>query len=208
MGLGLGQWILIILIAISSDSIAMEYKENTIKTLFFKHPNKLLIYASKYLVIALYGLFLIFLSFVSIMIIKSLFIGSDYSWFSIYKNNLTLIASLLLNMLGALLYILFSVSLGFLLICLTKINSLVIGIGLFLGFVGSYISTALISNLGEFAFILKWNPFNMIYIVNQLANSRYISFSHLSNVELILSSICYSIIFFFLGLLIFKHKKV
>ena len=39
-GFGLGQWVILIMITISPTFLALEYKNNTIITLFYKNSNK------------------------------------------------------------------------------------------------------------------------------------------------------------------------
>lgn len=45
-GFGAGQWVIIIAIALSSNFIAMEFKNNTMTTLLYKSPNRRSVFLS------------------------------------------------------------------------------------------------------------------------------------------------------------------
>ncbi|WP_054735757.1 ABC transporter permease [Lentilactobacillus parafarraginis] len=51
-GFGAGQWITIIMVAIASSFVAMEYQNRTIMTLFYKSNNQATIFFAKFLVIS------------------------------------------------------------------------------------------------------------------------------------------------------------
>lgn len=50
-GFGAGQWAIIIIIAISSDMIAMEWRNNTMATLLYKTSHKSILYTAKFIVL-------------------------------------------------------------------------------------------------------------------------------------------------------------
>ncbi|HJE97128.1 MAG TPA: ABC transporter permease [Ligilactobacillus acidipiscis] len=208
MGFGAGQWIVIILITVASTFVAMEYKNNTIVTLFFKHSRKLNIYLAKFIVVVVYGFILTIFGIVFTFLMKQVLVGNKYHWFSISLRHETLLNSLLLNTSGALVYLLFIAALAFFLITLIRVNAAVIGIGLAIGFLGLDISSAFITAFPVLTMITKWNPLNMISVMGQLADSSYIRFSLLSSSQLICGNLIYTVIFLISGYFLFKKKHV
>ncbi|MFD1417954.1 ABC transporter permease [Companilactobacillus keshanensis] len=202
-GFGSGQWITIIVITISSNFLAMEYRDNTIITLMYKNRNKWQIYFSKFVVLILYTLFLVILGFVFTLIIKVLIIGNRYSW-----DQQTLLIELLLNMLGTVIYSFFIISLELLLISFVKVNAAVIGIGLAIGFFGASISNVLLSVFSNLNRIIAWNPLNMINIMNQLSHPNYSQFTKLTNNQFVIGNIIYTTLFLAIGYFIFKKRRV
>lgn len=55
-GFGLDQWVIILMIAISSNTITMEYRDHTMPTILYKSPNKITSYAAKIIVLFVEGL--------------------------------------------------------------------------------------------------------------------------------------------------------
>lgn len=206
-GFGAGQWIILILITVGSTFVDMEYQNGTIVTLLYKNSNKVRIYLAKLMVINLYGVALLALSMIFTMVLKVLLIGGQYSWGSIYDQR-SLINDFSLNMLGSLIYMFFIVTLAFLLISLVKANAAVVGIGLVIVFFGSYFSTLLLTTVPSLKAITAWNPFNMIFIINQLSNSTYMKFTYLTSSQLIIGNIAYTFLFVVLGYLLFKKRRI
>lgn len=208
MGFGFGQWLFIILLTIASDFVAMEYREQTIVTLFYKHSKKVTVYLAKFIVVTLYGCCLLVVGLILTFIMKGILVGDRYSWLSLYQSNHSLLTSLALNTIGSLFYSFFTVALSFFLLSLTRVNGLVIGIGLFIGFFGASFSTAIMRHFPKIISFFKWNPFNMIYIVNQLPNPTYIQFSYLGNKQIIIGTILYTLFFLGIGFVLFKKRNV
>lgn len=206
-GLGAGQWITIIMITIASTFMAMEYQNRTIMTLFYKNSHKSLIYFTKMLVITFYGLFLVVMSVILTFILKAFMVGSRFSWSSTVGQH-SLLLDLILNAVGTFVYILFIVTLAFLLIVLIRVNAAVVGIGLAIGFLGSGFSSVIMDALPNLITILRWNPLNMIIVINQLANGSFAKYSSLNSVELIIANLVYAIFFSIIGDIVFKNRRV
>ncbi|CAJ1182404.1 hypothetical protein CPEBRM1_ABPJDJAI_00528 [Companilactobacillus paralimentarius] len=194
-GFGSSQWIIIILVTVSSSILSMEYQNNTIINLLYKTSHKWQIYLAKFLVMLLYSFFLLIMNLIFTMILKFILFNGYHAKF---------LGTLLLNLSGGFIYSIFIIALALLLISWLKINPLVIGIGLIIGFLGAVISTALYP---LFNFI-KWNPLNMIYVSNQLANPQLMNSSHLNSSELIICTLLYTILFLIIGYQIFKKRSV
>ena len=58
-GFGAGQWTIIIIMAISSDMIAMEWRDHTMTTLLYKTSNKSILYLAKFIVLVVYSFILL-----------------------------------------------------------------------------------------------------------------------------------------------------
>lgn len=202
------QWIPIILIAISSSFFFLEYQNNTILLLLYKSSNKFKIYISKFLVLWIYSLLLTIIATLYTFILKYITIGNDYGWSMVVINNKSLLELTLSNILGTLIYALFIISLSFILIILTKVNAVVIATGLGLGFMGAGISVALMKTFSSQISLIRWNPLNMIFITQQLANPPYSTVSKLNNIEIILGTLSYVVIFLFLGYQLFKRRNI
>ncbi|MHC9537764.1 ABC transporter permease [Dellaglioa sp. BT-FLS60] len=208
MGFGTGQWIVIILIAIGSSFIAMEYQNNTIINLFYKNSQKQFIYLAKFIIVALYGGFLTITGTIFTFVIKALLVGNRYNWLAIYHNQHSLLNNLLVNTIGTFLMVIFIVSLSFLLIALIKINAVVVGIGLLIAYLGAQVSSAIMQSFTGTIGIMKWNPFNMMYVMGQLSDNSYFKFSNLTNLQIISGTVTYTVIFLILGYQLFKKRRV
>lgn len=206
LAFGAGQWITLIMITVSSTFLSMEYENGTIVLLLSKIDKKFEIYSSKLLVLLSYATILMFIAIIFSFFLKSLLFGHKYSWFeTIGKKDLLQLLSL--NMLGTMIYILFIISFTFLLLSVLKVNSEVIGIGLAIAFFGSYISEALIS-INDWLKIMAWNPLNMINIVRQLSDSSTIKITKLTNGQLFIGNLGYTVAFIIIGYVLFKKRRV
>lgn len=198
-GFGSTQWVTIIIMMIAGSFMDMEYTNGTMLSLFYKQDHKLTIYINKLLVINVYSVLLVSFSLILTFILGYLFGVS----FSVNQIN-----NLLINFFGTLIYSFFMASLSLLLLSIFKSNIAVVGSGLFLGFLGTTISGFIMQLLPYFHNILKWNPLNMIYIISQINNPKFKYISGLSSFDLIIGNIIYSLIFLYLGYILFKNRRI
>jgi ABC-2 type transport system permease protein len=206
-GFGAGQWATVIIIAISSDMIAMEWRNHTMATLMYKTSNKSILYLAKFIVLTVYSFVLLVCGTIFAFIIKALIIGSRFSWQLNYHGH-SLASALLLNMAGTMIYSLFIISLALMFILWIRNNAAVIMIGLAIGFLGSDLSNLAMSAFSGLKPILAWNPLNMINIITQLSDSGMTKVTCLTNSELIIANLVYAIVFFWIGNLIFKKRSI
>lgn len=204
-GFGAGQWVIIIMIALSANLVAMEFRNNTMTTLLYKSPNRQAVFLAKLVTLILYSLLLLLTSFVFALIIKLLFVNSKFSWGLVYHQH-PLITDLVINLAGVALYLMFSITLSLMLISMIKSSAVVIVIGLFVGFLGAPLSAFMLNTLPGLANILAWNPFNMINII-QLADPSIHQVSMLTNGELIAGNLIYTLLFLLIGLWAFKKQN-
>lgn len=78
-GFGAIQWCAIIMVAVSADSISMEYSNNTMVTLLFKSNHPFTIYFAKLITLVVYGITLLLAGFICSLILM-LLLGNNYSW--------------------------------------------------------------------------------------------------------------------------------
>ncbi|WP_054735759.1 hypothetical protein [Lentilactobacillus parafarraginis] len=147
------------------------------------------------------------MSLVVTLIFKMIFVGNHYSWTTIYQQH-HLIVGLTLNMVGAVIYMLFIIALAFLLITVIRVNAAVVGIGLAIGFFGAGLSSFMMGAFPGLTAIIKWNPLNMINIIGQLANANDSKFSLLTDSQLIWANLTYVLIFLIVGMVVFKRQRV
>ncbi|KZU77316.1 hypothetical protein [Lactiplantibacillus plantarum] len=91
---------------------------------------------------------------------------------------------------------------------LIRVNTVVIGTGLAVGFLGAGVSVGLMEALPSWVNVLRWGPLNMIFITQQLASTTDTQVSHLTNPAIIGGTLAYAVLFFCLGYLLFKHRCV
>ncbi|GHP13211.1 membrane protein [Lentilactobacillus fungorum] len=206
-GFGAGQWITIIMITVASTFVAMEYQNRTIMTLFYKSSNKSAIYFAKLIVMLIYGVLMLIFGMFLTVILKAVMVGGKYRWGEPYGQH-RLWIDLLLNTTGTLIYLIFIIAVAFLLIVLIRVNAAVVGIGLVIIFMGADFSSLVMSALPHFGAIIKWNPLNMVFVINQLANSSYEKFSNLSLPQIITGNLIYAVIFIAIGDALFKSRRV
>lgn len=202
---GAVQWIPIIMITIGSTFWAMEYQNRTILILLYKNTSRWQIYLAKLVIVWLYSIVLTLIATLLTIVFKSFLVRTP--WSALIINHLTQLDLLMGNVIGTLIYALFIVTLSFMLIMLLKLNAAVIGVGLALGFLGAGISVALMKTFTSLIPILRWNPLNMIFVTQQLANPPYAAVSHLSSLEIIGGNLIYAAIFIFLGYALFKNRR-
>lgn len=206
-GFGAGQWIIIIMIALSANFIAMELRNSTMTTLLYKSPNRQTVYLSKMLILILYGAFLLIIGFIFALIIKLLFASGKFDWQMMYHQH-SLMNDLLINLVGVEIYLLFTITLSLLLISLFKSSAVVIVIGLFIGFLGANLSGIAMQAFPNIKGIIAWNPLNMINVITQLSDAKMVTITALSNGELIAGNLLYTVIFIIIGVRTFNKSRL
>lgn len=191
------------MIALSANFVTMEYRNNTMTTLLYKSPNRQTVFFTKLIVLLLYGVGLLLISFLFALGLKLLLVNSRFTWGAAFHQH-TLIQALVLNLSGVGIYLLFTVTLSLLLVSLTKSNATVIIIGLFIGFLGADISGVMMQAFPGLGHVIAWNPLNMINVITQLSNSGVMKTTLLSNGELVMGNLIYAFIFLVAGLWAFK----
>ena len=206
-GFGVGQWIIIIMIALSANFVAMELQNNTMATLLYKSPSRTTVFIAKLIVLIIYSIVLLIVGFLFALMIKLLFANGRFYWQMIYYQH-SLMIDLLLNLAGVAIYLLFTITLSLLLISLFKSSAIVVVIGLFIGFLGANISGVVMQAFPSLKAVLAWNPLNMINIITQLSDPSLTKITALTNGQLIAGNLIYAVIFLVVGMLIFKKSNM
>lgn len=206
-GFGAGQWVIIIAIALSSNFIDMEFRDSTMATLLYKSPNRWSVFISKLIVLIVYNFLLLVFSFLFAVILKYILVNDKFNWNILYHHH-TLINALLINLSGVAIYLLFIITFSLMLISIVKSNAIVIVVGLFIGFLGSTFSNVFMQALPSLKTLIAWNPLNMINVIVQLSNPNIAQSSALTNGELIIGNLIYSIIFLLIGIYAFKKRRL
>lgn len=203
-GFGLSQWTIIIIIALSSNSITMEYRDKTMPTLLYKSPNRAVPYFAKLFTLILLGLILTISGIIFSLILQPI-LASRYSW-SVTLYHPSLMTVFWANVGGGTLYLLFAITLSLCLVSLCRSNAVVIIVGLIIGFLGANLSAALMKALPGARSVLAWNPLNMINVIQPFANNMKLV--GLTVPQLVIGNLIYSIIFLLVGLWAFKRARV
>lgn len=175
--------------------------------MIYKNSRKLKIYLAKFIVVFVYSLILTVLAILFTFILNELFIPVTLKW-DVNFYRYTLWSAFLLNMMGTVIYSFFIVGLSFMLIMLVKVNAVVICVGLALAFFGTSFSIGIMEALPSLINITKWNPLSMIFISQQLTRNSLSLRSNLTDIQLIIATFIYGILFAILGFYLFKHRRV
>jgi ABC-2 type transport system permease protein len=200
-------WIMLLLVVVGSTIFSMEYQNNAILTLLYKASNRVYVYFSKFIVIFCYNVVLHVIGVIFTIILRLIRFNGYVSWSTIYRYHQPIWENMLKTTVLDIFSVMLVISLIFLLSCLISDTTIVTSVGFLTIFIGQMFSAKLMS-LPKFAGILKWNPLNMTNLTRQYYNYlTYHDTSHLSNLELIIGTVTYTIIFFGLGYLVFRKKR-
>ncbi len=206
-GFGVGQWSIIIMIALTANFFTMELRNNTMTTLLYKSPSRSTVFLAKFFVLVIYGFWLILIGFLFALLIKIGLVGDKFAWQMMYHQH-PLINDLLLNLLGVAVYLVFTIALTLLLIALFKSSAVVIVIGLLIGFLGANFSGIALQAFPHFRRVIAWNPLNMINVINQLSDAGMDKITALTDTSLVIGNLVYAAIFLFIGLIIFRKSDL
>ncbi|MHC9537765.1 ABC transporter permease [Dellaglioa sp. BT-FLS60] len=205
---GASEWISLILVIVGSTLFSMEFQNNAILTLLYKSPSKLYVYLSKFIIIFLYDILLHLIAILLTVLLKALSLNGYYDWLSIYQYHQNLVTNMFMTAGVDIITSLLIISLIFLISCMINNNSVVVTVNIVIIFMGTNISNALLNSYSNYSNIIKWNPLNMSNLVLQYANFPvYRKLTMLSNLQITLGTLGYTIIFFTLGYIIFRKKR-
>ncbi|MHC9533435.1 ABC transporter permease [Dellaglioa sp. L3N] len=196
----------LIMIATASTVVAMESQFGTIKDLLYRKYSRGAVLASKWLTVFLYSIYLNVLLFVAAIVAKLLFLPN----FSLSSKvgDQTAVHALMTLLTGNFVNLWLIISLVLLLASAFNSSGASIAAG-----VGFYFLTSIVSSIQVLAIAkwdwMKWNPINMMNLSNQLSLGKaYEALTKLSTEQLIWGNLGYTVIFLFLGYLVFKRKNV
>lgn len=201
------EWILLALILVGSTIFSMEFQNNTILTTLYKAPSRIQVYLSKLIVILIYNLLLHGLSLIFTVILQVTPVSAHISWLIINQYQQSLVVNMFSTTAISFVSSSLIISLIFLTSCLVNNNSVVITLNLAIVFLGQGISARLLDSNLKFLNVFKWNPLNMYNLTTQYYNYPvYHDISRLTNQELLMGTLIYTIVFISLGYLVFRKK--
>ena len=87
-------------------------------------------------------------------------------------------------------------------------GAVAIVIGIFLAFMGDWISSGIMTSFPGIDKIWAWNPLNMINVVTQLGNQVVLKTVLLDAHQLVIGTLLYALLFALFGILAFKKKSI
>ncbi|KRL22024.1 hypothetical protein FC98_GL000317 [Lentilactobacillus kisonensis DSM 19906 = JCM 15041] len=202
------QWAMIMLIVIAANTISSEFEYGTIKHLIVQGNGRTLVFLAKFLVIGAYDIYLHGLVFGLTLILKPLIYGRRFAFNQNYLYGQSLMTNLVTETLVDLLGSLIIIGMIVMLACVSKTSAVAIATGIVVCFVGQGVSELLLKAAGSLSVILKWNPFNMLFLSNEWSNPSYDHNTLLSLPSLIWGNVIYALVFLVLGYEMFKHKPI
>lgn len=203
-----GQWILIVLTIVGSTIFSSEYQNNAILTIIYKARSRQYVYFSKLITMIIYSIVLHLIAILLTVILSLTPLNAPVNWLGIYQYNQSLLTNMLLTTLVDFVTSLLLISIIFVLSSLINSNSAVITVSMGVIFFGSFISTEIIRGNSAISNIVKWNPLNMSNLTNQYFNyGSYHPVTLLSNEQLMLGAIVYTIVFLMMGYTVFWKKS-
>lgn len=202
------QWAAVMLIVVSANMISMEFEYGTIKHLIVQGNGRSLAFLAKFIVISLYDVYLHGLVFGFTLILKPLVYGGRFAFAHRYLYGQSLMGNLISATFVDLLGSLIIVGMIIMLACLSKSSAVAIATGIVICFVGQGASELLLRAVGRILPILKWNPFNMLFLSNEWSNPSYVHNTLLSLSSLVWGNVIYAIGFLALGYVIFRHRPI
>ena len=203
------QIIMLLLVIVGSTIFSMEFQNHTIWQAMYHSANRRRIFTAKLLTLTFYNLVLHLLAIGVTLFFNLLpLFFPPQSLSAIYQYH----QPLWLNMLTTTGIDLVASTMIVSLLCLTSTminsNSVVTILNAAVIFMGSGFSANLLNANVRLVNWVRWNPLNMTNLTTQYFNyETYHLTSHLSNAQLLMGTCLYTIVFTFLGYVIFDRKK-
>lgn len=200
-------WTTFVLIASAATIISSEFQYGTIKELVYREHSRSSILVSKWVTIFLYSAFLFVMTTVVTFICKIMIFNSEINLADKFSKNQTNLEHWGITVAGYYITLWFLLSLVFLLATLFKNSAVAVSLGI----VG-YFAVGIISSL-QFTLIekwewLKWNPFNILNLANQLDYHGLEKMTKLSTPEMTISALIYITLFLVIGLWSFRKRDL
>lgn len=204
---GVSGLIVFCLVYFASQLVSMEFRYGTIKTILMQGYTRKQILTSKTFVILIYSLFLHAVAFIATMILKMI-LFPEFHFDGAITQGHSLFEMMILNTLGSFIASWLFISVVIMITCLVKKDAIASLIGVVAYFLTSMLAGIQFSLLKEYSW-LKWNPFNMLNLNNQLTNFEMMrDLTQLTTSSLLIGNCVYVIIFLFLGYLTFNKKRI
>lgn len=195
-------WLIVFcMVYLASQIFSMEFRYGTIKNLLQKNPQRRTIFLGKVFTLVGYSIYLNLIALVT-TIAASLILFPQTAF-----DDAVIFETLLTNLLASFIGMWLFASLSLMISLIVKNESLASMLG-----IGSYFMSSMLAGLQFMALDklpwLRWNPFNMLNLANQLANSSLSKMTLLSTQQLVIGNILYILLFIFIAKMVFYRKKV
>lgn len=200
--------IMLLLVLVGSTIFSMEFQNGTIIPLMQRSRSRAAVFFAKFLTLFFYNVVLhVTAMLVTVLLNIVPIINDPVSWTKPYQYHQPLVINMFANAGVDLITTTLIISLICLTSCLINSNPVVIATNALIIFMGSGLSSdLLLAQVGPSS-IIRWNPFNMLNLTNQYYNyATYHLSSLLSTGQLMLGTICYTILFTGLAFVCFQHK--
>lgn len=195
-----------ILIIQAGTIITMEFEHGTIKNLLLRNHSRTQVLISKWITLFIYT-FILYGSTTLIAIILKMTFNSDLSFSQTISGNMSAIQTLLGTAAGTFVNVWLLMSLVLLLSTIFRNTAVSVASGIIFYFVASIVSGILFLAIERWEW-LKWNPFNMINLSNQMIQKDIEAMTHLTIPEMLGGSFVYIAVFLFLVYVVFQKRNV
>lgn len=195
-----GWLIVFFMVYLASQLFAMEFRYGTIKNLITMGAKRSSLFLAKAAVLVVYGFYLTVFAEIATL-------GTTWLYFPTLFSENTFGGEALSHSFASFIGMLLFASLSLLLSLVIKSDVLAGMVGIVSYFMASMIAGVQFILLSDVTW-LKWNPFNMLNLANQLGNNQIAELTRLSTDQLLLGNLIYIVIFIFFAGIIFKHKRV
>lgn len=200
-----GWLIVFFMVYLSSQIFSMEFRYGTIKNLLQKDSNRSRLFAVKVLTLAVYSVYLNLIAVILTVVLARVLFPSFY--LEGVMEHGSALQTLFVNMFSSFIGMWLFASLSLMLSLLIKKESLAGMLGIAAYFLSSMIAGVQFILLDQFSW-LRWNPFNMLNLANQLADSDMARLTQLSTSQMVIGSFIYTVAFILIARFFFKRKKV
>lgn len=202
------EWLDFLLIIAGANLISMEFQYGTIKHMMAQHNQRLLIYLSKMMVLAVYSFVLHLLTFGFTVTLKYLFFGKAHSFNTIYYEHQTILQNLITGLSSNLFSTLLLMTIIFLIASVSRTGTVAAVIGILYLFMATSLASLINQMVGKWFPLIKWNPMNMFYVAFQFMSPSIQHESLLTNAQLIWGNLIWAGLFIVIGYYAFKRKRI
>ncbi|KRM86537.1 ABC transporter permease [Lacticaseibacillus thailandensis] len=201
-----GELVIFLAIALTASIIAMEFQYGTIRQLLYRRYYRSQVFVSKVITVLIGLVLMEVLSNAVTWALKfGLFPQVDLN--TKVNGGRTLLVYYAQNLGATLLTTLLLLSLVLLLATLFKSNAAAIVTGIIGYFVASLAGSFLVLLIGQYEWV-KWNPFTMLMLANQVDTPSYAQLTMLSTPVMIGCSLGYTVVLGCCAYLSFRHRSV
>ncbi|MGM0124521.1 ABC-2 type transport system permease [Enterococcus sp. AZ194] len=199
-------WLIVFFMVYQASQIfSMEFRYGTIKNLLRHKKSRQELFLAKFLMLLGYSLYFNFIALMSTLAL-SFVLFPNIPLEGFFHQN-TILSLLMGNVFGGFVGLWLFSSLSLLFSLLINNESLASMIGIETYFISSMIAGVQFMILNQASW-LKWNPFNMLNLANQLMNTSMTELTHLSTRQLLIGNVFYIVIFILISGMLFMRKKI